>query len=301
MDKLMDLLKLAFRQKEAVYRVGRLFSAAFEGGFSPKKLLAVIVAFFEMIGCVVADLPLTPAGEQLSLDGYSLVYCDEFDGDTLSDDWFHRGVGPRRNGFNSEQQVRVEGGNLIISCEYKEDGEMGAGWYCGMIALKKQYKQGYFEIKCKCNDGGDFWSAFWIQANNPYDHEASAGGVNGAELDIFEAPFSGEKSKTVRNSVTQTIHCNGYDDDPDHIDSRMLGKFKVDDPYNEYNTYGLKWTEDEYIFYINGVETARSSFGSGVSQVEETVIVSLEIPDEVTVPKDTRSQFTVDYVKIWQK
>ena len=43
MDKLMDLLKLAFRQKEAVYRVGRLFSAAFEGGFSPKKLLAVIV------------------------------------------------------------------------------------------------------------------------------------------------------------------------------------------------------------------------------------------------------------------
>ena len=76
-------------------------------------------------------------------------------------------------------------------------------------------------------------------------------------------------------------------------------------PYEEYNTYGLEWTEDEYIFYVNGVETVRSTFGNGVSQVEEDVIVSLEIPDPdelAGLDKETyKTEFVVDYVKIYQK
>ncbi len=302
MERLFDLLHLAFRQRDAIYRVGRLFSSLFGGGFSPKKAAAVIIAFFEMFGSVLFDLPLTPAGEELNLDGYSLVFCDEFEGDSLDESaWFSRGEGPRRNGANCGSQIKVENGNLVITCEYLEDGEFGPGWYAGAAALRQKYKNGYFEIKCKCNDGGEFWSAFWIQADNPYDHELSRGGVGGAELDIFEAPYGGEKNPLLRNGVTQTIHCNGGDDDAERIDSRMVGIFKGKNIYDEYNTYGLKWTEDEYIFYINGVETARSSFASGVSEEEETVIVSLEIPDEITHDKDFTSQFVVDYVKIWQE
>lgn len=105
-----------------------------------------------------------------------------------------------------------------------------------------------------------------------------------------------------RNSVTQTIHCNGWDDDVENIDSRTLGKFKVgNDIYNEYNTYGLEWTEDEYIFYINGVESARSSFGNGVSTIPEEVIVSLELPGSADFEKDYSTQMVIDYVKIYQK
>ncbi len=79
-----------------------------------------------------------------------------------------------------------------------------------------------------------------------------------------------------------------------------MGIFRSNDIYNTYNTYGLKWTEDEYIFYINGKETARSAFSKGVSTVPEEVIVSLEIPDETDHAKDFTSQFVVDCVKIWQ-
>lgn len=50
-------------------------------------------------------------------------------------------------------------------------------------------------------------------------------------------------------------------------------------PYEEFNTYGLEWNEDEYIFYINGVETFRTSFG-GVSQNPEYVILSVEMRGE---------------------
>jgi beta-glucanase (GH16 family) len=298
MQNIMDALHLAFRQQDAIYRIGRLFQSLSGSGFSFKKLIALFTAFIEMFGCVLFDSPLTPLGEELHLDGYRLVFEDEFEGDSLDlDSWFYRGSGPSRAGFHAPSQTKVKDGNMVMTAEYLEDGEFGPGWYAGSIALQKRYCKGYFEIRCKCNPGTEFWSAFWIQADRPYDHDASKGGTGGAEIDIFES-CSNPKEK---NAVSQTIHCNGWDDDREHIDSRLLGKFKGNNIYDEYNTYGLEWTDEEYIFYINGVETARSSFGNGVSQVEETILITLELPDEITHEKDYTSQFTVDYIKIWQK
>ncbi len=303
LEKLMDLFKLAYRQKEAIYRVGDIFKSVFANGFNPKRIFAGLLAFFEMFGCVLFDLPVTPAGEELDLGGYEIVFCDEFDGDKLDTDvWEFRRYGADAGAFDSPSQVSVSDGKLHIKVEYKEDGEYGAGWYMADLQLIKKYKQGYFEIKCKCNDGGDFWSAFWIQASHPYDHYISNGGLGGAELDIFEAADQESKIKRERYSITNTIHCNGFDDDIENIDSRGLGAFYVgNNIYENYNTYGLKWTEEEYIFYINGIETARSSFAKGTSQVEESVCVSVCAPSEVTIDKDITSEFTVDYVKIWQK
>lgn len=303
LEKIMELLKFAYRQKYAVYRVGEMFSAIFKGGFSFKKIAAFIIALFEVIPGI-ADKGLTPLGPELDLTGYELVFCDEFDGDTVDTEvWYYRGLGTRRAGYTGKNQVKVENGNLVITAEYLEDGEYGSGWYAGKLGTVKKYNQGYFEIRCKCNDGGEIWSAFWTMPEDPidpYDHETSKGGVGGAELDIFEAPFAAE-SGTLRDCVTQTIHCNGGDDDPENIDSRNLGRFAGKNIYDEYNTYGMKWTEDEYIFYINGIETARSSFENGVCEVDQEIIVSLELPDEITFSHDFSTQFVVDYVKIWQK
>lgn len=302
LENLMNSLNFAFRQQDAVLRIGRFASALFEGGFSFKKLAAVFIAFIEMFGCVISDYPVTPLGEELSLDGYSIVFEDEFNGDALNlDVWESRYEGGGNGRFETVDQAKVEGGNLIMTGEYLTDGKYGEGWYACDIQLRKTYCRGYFEIKCKCSDTDDFWSAFWIQAEHPYDHDISKGGPGGAELDIFESCDSGSTSTLRRNAVVQTVHCNGYDDNPDKLDSRILGKFKAGDIYNEYTTFGLKWTEDEYIFYINGVESARSSFGNGVSEEEEYVCVSLCMPAEITLDYGTKAVFTVDYVKIWQK
>jgi len=307
LDKIMDMLNFAYRQKASVYAVGDFFRNFFSQGFSIKRIFAGFMVIIEMFGCVIFDNAVTPRGQELNLDGYKLVFCDDFDGDSLNTDaWRYRGSGTRRGGFNAESQAVVKDGNLYLTGEYLENGEYGAGWYTGMISLKEYYCRGYYEIRCKCNKDKGFWSAFWIQANHPYDHALSQGGVYGAEIDIFEAMNADAKIKRNRNSVTQTIHCNGWDDDVENIDSRCLGDFYAGkDIYDEYNTYGLEWTEDEYIFYINGVESARSSFGNGVSTVPEEVIVSLEIPEtlpeEITSNKDYSTQMVVDYVKIYQK
>lgn len=296
LDWLEKNLHMAYRQTWSLRQAGVLLTRAFRSLFAPAKALACLLAAVQMVGFCLFAIPMPATGQTLDLSGYSPVFFDDFEGDALDTDaWYYRG-----SAEYSPDQVAVRDGNAVITAEYR-DGVAGERWYAGEIALRQKYRQGYFETRCICNEGGGFWSAFWIQADHPYDHDLSRGGIGGAELDIFEAGRYDEPLRIQRNAVTQTIHCNGWDDDRDRIDSRMLGVFRGNDIYHTYNTYGLEWTEDEYIFYINGVETCRSTFAAGVSQEMETVILSLCIPNEVTFTPGQTTQFLVDYVKIYQK
>ncbi len=299
-----DFLLLIFSQSQ-LDRFAELFSSIFNGGFSLKisAFVICIVQFFT----ILIDAPYFPSGQELNLDGYKLVFSDEFEGDELDTSvWEYRALGARRGGFNSAEQVRVEDGNLVITGQYREDGDYGPGWYSAMIRLKERYRNGYFEIKCICNDSSGYWSAFWLQSDNAYNPEASKGGIGGAEIDIFESLGHGKYGRLRHFAVEQNIYCSGMKGDTSgELNSKKIGYFYGKNIYKEYNTYGLEWTEDEYIFYVNGVETARSSFADGVSTDFQEVIVSLEIPgepEESNFNKDKfKTEYIVDYVKIYQK
>lgn len=300
-EKIIEVLGLSIREVWAVEKLfdylGKLFTT-----FSVKGFISGVVAIAELIGMLIFGLPVTPRGEKLDLTGYEIVVYDEFHGDKLNSDlWATRGNGPRRCGYNADSQVSLRDGNLIITGEYLTDGEYGEGWYTAAVKLRERYKQGYYEIRCIVNDSPGYWSAFWIQADGPYTASISKGGPGGAEIDIFESTEYSDG----KYAVTHAIHCAGVDGVQEGFQSAMLGKFYGDNVTRKYNTYGLEWTEDEYIFYINGVETVRSTFGNGVSQVPEDVIVSLEIPDgdklEEFDKKTFKTEFIVDYVKIYQK
>ena len=297
-----ETFHLAYRQEWALARGFEALRNAFGCGFSFRRLTAAVLMLIQGVNFFLFETPMSAMGQALDLTGYELVFCDEFDGDALDTDaWYCRGVGARRAGYNAESQIAVKDGVLAITAEYREDGAYGPGWYVGAVALKERYCRGYFEIRCIVSDS-EFWSAFWLQGSAPYNQTLSAGGVGSAEIDIFEAMSADKKSELKRNAVTTTIHCNGWDDDEENIDSRQLGDFRGCDIYNTYNTYGLEWTEDEYIFYINGVETTRSSFGNGVSTEPEEVIVSVECPGEIPYePGRHTAAMLVDYVKIYQK
>ncbi|MBQ6163868.1 MAG: glycoside hydrolase family 16 protein [Clostridia bacterium] len=264
-----------------------------------------IIAFFVSLITAISGwlgIATRPMGKEVDLTDYKLVFSDEFEGDSLDlDAWRYNLHGAERGGFNGESQVAVKDGNLVMTGEYLENGAYGPGWYGADIALNQKYCRGYFEVRCICNDKGGFWSAFWIQADHPYEHDISRGGPGGAEIDIMEAMDYDEVLPSNRDAILHTIHVNGSDDDPEKIESKRLGHFRGNDIYRSYNTYGLEWTENEYIFYVNGKETARSSFANGVSEVPETVRVSLCIPDEITMKQGEKTQFIVDYVKIYQK
>ncbi len=289
----------AVRQMNAIFQIWPAIREMFSG-VGLKRIGLLILAIFEMFGVILFDTPRTPYGPELDLSGYTLVFEDEFNGNALDlNEWDYRSTGRRAGGIVYPDQVRVEDGKLIIKAEYLKDGAYGEGWYTGMISTKKEYVQGYFEMKCIVSKGGGFWSAWWLNSRGMASAEASNGGLGGAEIDIFEAP--NYKESFGKNSVTHAVHIGGYGDG---LRSERHGSWNVkSDIYKEYNTYGVLWTDTEYIFYINGVESVRSKFEKGVSAFPEYGIISLEPPSANELTDDTAfsTEFVVESIKIWQK
>ena len=306
-DKLFRLFGWTNAQQQRFYHWLEMLRKVFSGKPNAKRFLAGLLAAAELFCGAVFKAPVHPYGEALDLTGYELILNEEFDGDALDTDvWYYRSLGSGNAGcgFNAESQVQLRNGKMILTAEYLDEdhGAYGAGWYSAAVALNEWHCKGYYEIRCICSKGNGFWSAFWLQSSHSYDSE-SRGGVGGAEIDILEATDYDARLPSHHNSITQTVYCNGYDTDDEKIDKCQFSVVG-DDIYNQYNTYGVLWTDEEYVFFVNGVESARTSFGHGTSAVPENLIVSLEIPQELPAEiadnPAYRTEMIVDYVRVYQ-
>lgn len=275
------------------------------------RILNFLIAFVNSILLIFNVSPVDPGADQIDLNDYELTFSDEFDGNALDTaKWrAHNGEGVRRGGYWVKDMATVADGNLTITVKYLPDGKFGAGWYTAGISTQDKFEQkyGYYECRCILPEGEGLWAAFWL--TNPNVSKYLTGEASmGAEIDVFESPFW-YKGGNARNKITSNIHFNGYE-----LQTRYhnVGIFSLDNnPYENYNTYGLLWTEDEYVFYVNGREVGRSDYG-GVSQENEYMILSCEVDGAEAVPtfgwsgnierndKDSfAAQFTVDYVRAY--
>lgn len=245
---------------------------------------------------------------QLDLSKFNLTFEDEFDGDILdSSVWrAHNSFGVRRGGYWSGEQLSVRDGNLIIRTEYR-DGEFGSGYYTSGISTRGTFEQtyGYFECRCILPKGEGLWSAFWL-TNSNVTKLTTGDALQGAEIDVFESPYY-YRGDGKNNLVSSNIHYNGYE-----LMTRYknVGIFKVNDPYNSYNTYGVEWNADGYTFYINGVKAAFSNYGKA-SQADEFMVLSCEVDGVAAEPvwgwsgdiennDELPADFIVDYVRVYQ-
>ncbi len=279
-----------------------------------KKKIIIAVCSIILISAIVLGaiiIPHIPMGEKLDINKFALTFEDDFESELDRTVWsghyqYGEKTEARKGSFWNQYLAYTEAGNLIIPVKYLEDGmgEAGAGWYSAGIDTDADspngfsQKFGYFECRCILPKGTDIWSAFWLMNEGVYNEDGS--GKDGAEIDIFESDCYGD---FLPNSITSNLHIDGYGDA-----HQMLGAQKFltgNNPYEEFNTYGLEWNEKEYIFYINGVETFRSDFG-GVSQNEEYLILSVEMKGENGIPSERENvmreeaKFIVDYVKVYQ-
>ena len=261
--------------------------------------------------CVALDIPCYPMGEKLDLDKFELTFEDNFDTELDRSVWSgHYQYGnttvSRKGSYWNQYLAETKEGNLVIPVVYLEEGMggEGAGWYSAGVDTDADaqngfsQKFGYFECRCILPKGSDIWSAFWLMNSGVFDEDGS--GRDGTEIDIFESDCYGD---FIENAITSNLHFDGYGDaHQKHGATKFLLK---NNPYEEFNTYGLEWNENEYIFYINGVETFRTDFG-GVSQNEEYLILSVEMKGEDGVPSERENipaegaEFIIDYVKVYQ-
>lgn len=292
-------------------------------------VLAVLFIFacFSLIGCTPKDIK-TPSGGFLKLDGMEKVFEDDFNDGFDKEAWTsdrywdsdHEYI--RRGGYwDVDQCFPDEQGNLIMRTEYKNGGKYGDGYYTGMLNTRgrKEFKYGYFEIRCKIPKAQGLWSAFWMLSDTY--NTVTGDGRGGAEIDIMESPYFNDPqmpSKYYRNTTFHTLHIDGYGDNHKSLASP---KYVVqNDIYETFNTYGVLWTEKEYVFYINGVESWRTNFG--VSDSPQYLIMSIEISGEHSKtqanpanpdnkycwageimdnpPELLPADFIIDYVRVYQ-
>ena len=297
------------------------------------KFLRTFVAILMMISPALPgllSLPAIPKGQNLDLDSrFELVWNDEFDGSELDKskwgyNWWER---ERKGGFWHEDMVEVKDGNLVITTAYFEDGlptpdaykgyfekrpndkDYKGGWYTGVVETRGKFEglYGYYECRAILPKSSGMWSAFWMMNEGVYKVDGS--GKDGTEVDIFESMYYKDVWWGAGDAVVTGIHYDGYGDGHQ---GDSIGKWFANNPYEEFNTYGVEWTPEEYIFYINGVETGRLSTG-GVSQNPEYMILSCEVAGANGVadadrhgtgkismePGDT-AEFIVDYVRVYQ-
>ena len=273
-----------------------------------------ITAFFASIIMFITfqlDIPCYPMGQKVDMSKFTETFSDDFEGELDRNVWsghyqYGNTTEARKGSYWNQYLAETKDGNLIIPVVYLEDGMggKGAGWYSAGIDTDSDapkgfsQKFGYFECRCILPKGADIWSAFWLMNSGVFDEDGS--GRDGTEIDIFESDCYGD---FMENSVTSNLHFDGYGDAHQKHGAKKF--LTGNNPYEEFNTYGLEWNENEYIFYINGVETFRTSFG-GVSQNEEYLILSVEMKGENGIPSQRENapgestEFIVDYVKVYQ-
>ena len=281
--------------------------------FDFKSAAALFTVVLQLFSAFVLDTPVTPYKDSIDMDKFELVWSDEFDNGFDETKWQGHYVYGKNDTqlrdtayWNREQVSFTEDGCLEINVEYKEDGPKGAGYYSyGMETNPNKcydkgyegYEQtyGYFEIRCILPEGAGINPAFWLLTDGMWDDDTD-GGVTGAEVDVFETNTDYDASSAEFGSVYHTIHVDSYEE---AHRSENQGSFYADDPYNKFNTYGVEWNEDGYIFYINGVETARTDFG-GVCEVPLYLIISVGVNEQIADNEFMPATMTVDYVRCYQ-
>lgn len=295
------------------------------------QIIRIIVAILTLISPSIPEmlsLPAIPSGQELKLEErFVLEWSDEFDGDKINEKnwsvpWWET---ERKGGYWHEDMIKVEDGNLVITTAYMEEPlenyyidkwgdeidfkEYKPGWYTGCLSSKGKFTQcyGYFECRAILPKSTGMWSAFWMM--NDMVGNVDGTGMDGTEVDIFESMFYKDNWWGAGGAVVSGIVYDGYGTD---MKNDSIGKWFANNPYEEFNTYGLEWNENEYIFYINGIETGRLSTG-GVSRNPEHLLISCEVAGSDGVafadrhgtgkismkPGDT-AEFIVDYVRTYR-
>ena len=252
-------------------------------------------------------------GNDLNLDGYSLVWEDNFDGSSLNrNDW---NVELHEPGWvneelqeyvDSEKNIFIENGNLVIR-PVKSSGMNGKSYYTsGRISTqnKKDFTYGVFEARLKVPEGKGFLPAFWLMATdeNVYGQWPRCG-----EIDIME----------VHGSDTRTTYGTIHYGNP-HRQSQATRTLRNGTFADSFHTFAVKWEPGEISWYVDGFLIHRENDWYSVTEGQGEItypapfdqpfyiILNLAVggswvgyPDRTTDFKNAR--YEVDYVKVWQK
>jgi beta-glucanase (GH16 family) len=227
-------------------------------------------------------LPPPPTGKQ-----WKMIWNDEFDGSKLDESkWNRLGDYKRRDGYWIKDDAFLSGNGTVLLRTRKD----GHRYTCGAINTQGKFEHafGYYVARCKMPKQPGHWPAFWMMC--PGVSKIGDDGRDGTEIDIVEIPWRD-------GQITMNLHWDGYGKDHKSAGTKTT----IPALTEGFHDYGLFWTQEQYVFYVDGKEVCRSAAG-GVSQVPEYLKLTEEIGkwggdiSKAELP----DYFEVDYVRVYE-
>lgn len=260
------------------------------------------------------NAPLCPLGPEWKLD---VQFSDEFHGKKLDDQkwWdFNPAWVGRKPSYFSRENVSIKKGDLVLTAKKLDPAKVsienkarGYDQFSTAIVKSKQRSYyGYYEARCKSMSAA-VCNAFWLY--DPLDLPTKyREGEYSEEIDIFEV-FGKANKKENQRTYFATIH--RYQ--TPYVESLVNAKkytlpnryvqVKVDyDFYADYHVFGLLWTPNELVWYLDGKEVFRRENDFFKRPLYITLDAEIMndwdgLPDTDDLP----SQFSIDYVRVWRK
>lgn len=249
----------------------------------------------------------------LSYDGYTLMWSDEFDGDTLNrNDWNVELHAPGwvnaelQEYVDSTDNIYLKDGKLVIKPKKTVNPDGTVSYTSGRLNTqgKRDFTYGLFEARVKVPEGKGYLPAFWLMASdeNLYGQWPRCG-----EIDIME----------VHGSATDksygTIHFGNPHKETQNSYILSDGSFSAG-----YHTFAVEWEPGMIKWYVDGklFHTADDWYSVTEGQGEITypapfdqpfyMILNLAVGGSwVGYPDDTtdfdNATYEVDYVRVYQK
>ncbi|HYP89927.1 MAG TPA: glycoside hydrolase family 16 protein [Polyangiaceae bacterium] len=180
--------------------------------------------------------------------GWELVWSDEFDTDgppnTATWSYEHGRVRNDEAQYYTDgraENARVESGLLVL--EARKERFAGAEYTSASLITrgKRDFFRGRLEVRAKLPRGRGSWPAIWLLGSDI----SSVGWPRCGEIDVMEnVGFEG-------NVVHSTVHAAGLGG------AASTASTVVTDPWNEFHTYGLTWTDTQLTISVDEVETLR--------------------------------------------
>ncbi|QQP92769.1 glycoside hydrolase family 16 protein (plasmid) [Skermanella sp. TT6] len=160
---------------------------------------------------------------------------------------------------------------------------LGSKYISGMLTTEPSFRQryGYFEIRARLPLGRGLWPAFWLVGDTHSEH---------LEIDVFEV--LGHEPDRIYLTVKAPQRQIGY-----HEGFRP--GIRTD---HGFHRYGVEWTPDEVVFFLDGAELKRVNARLDVPMY---MIVNLAVggtwpgqPDKTT---EFPARMEIDYIRAYRK
>lgn len=276
------------------------------------KLNSIIAVCFFFFACSEEEMvSQNKDANDWEIEGWNIVWQDEFDNDSLDLTKWSREIGGHGWGNNelqfytdSDSNSYVENGNLILEAQVVPQGigsSKGLRYYSSARLRtygKGDWKYGRIEVKAKVASGQGIWPAIWML---PTDW-LFGGWPSSGEIDIME--HVGYDLGVVHGSV----HTEAYNH---KINTQRSSARKIANVDTEFHVYSIIWDKDKISFFIDDVQyflfenDQQGNYKTWPFDQRFHLLINIAVGGDWPGNPDNSTNFPrkmlVDYVRVYEK